>query len=100
MINKGFYINFLYSPKPQKILNNSNKYDIKRNQILSWMEFFTIKDLENVKEKLKEVYNARDAFLYVQSLMLKREREEGIKEGMEKVISENTSLNIEEIEKL
>ena len=29
-----------------------------------------------------EVYNARDAFLYGQSLMLKREREEGIKEGI------------------
>ncbi len=143
-------------PRFITILNNSNKDDIKRNQILSWIEFFTIKDLENVKEKLKEVnhimpkvidkyerfisnkeemevYNARDAFLYGQSLMLKREREEGIKEGMErgieqgmekgiehgkkeqqiiiakklkksgidiKIISENTDLSIEEIEKL
>ena len=68
-----------------------------------------------------EVYNARDAFLYGQKLMLKREREEGIKEGMEKgkkseqiaiakkfknsgidinIISENTGLSIEEINKL
>ncbi len=28
-----------------------------------------------------QVYNARDAFLYGQTLMLKREREEGIEEG-------------------
>ena len=28
------------------------------------------------------VYNAREAFLYGQEVMLKREREEGIKEGM------------------
>lgn len=31
-----------------------------------------------------EVYNARDAFLYGQTVMLKKEREEGIKEGIEK----------------
>ena len=33
-----------------------------------------------------EVYNARDAFLYGQTLMLKREREEGLQEGIEKGI--------------
>ena len=127
-------------PRFITILNNSNTDDIKRNQILSWIEFFTIKDLENVKEKLKEVnhimpkvidkyerfisseeemevYNARDAFLYGQSLMLKREREEGIKEGIKEnqiltaknmknknmdinLISELTGLSIQEIEKL
>ena len=132
-----------------KVLNNSNIDDIKRNKILSWIEFFTVKDLnKEVKEKLKEVndimpkvidkyerfisseeemeiYNARDAFLYGQTLMLKREREEGIKEGIEqgiekgeknkalsiakslkksgldiKFISNNTGLSIDEIEKL
>ena len=127
-----------------KILNNSNIDDIKKNKILSWIEFFTVKDLDKVKEKLKEVndimpkvidkyerfissekemevYNARDAFLYGQTLMLKREREEGIKEGIEKgiekekyslaknmkeknmdinLISELTKLSIEEIKKL
>ncbi|MEI0518088.1 ATPase, partial [Brachyspira murdochii] len=31
-----------------------------------------------------EVYNARDAFLYGQTLMLRREREEGLQEGMER----------------
>ena len=72
-----------------------------------------------------EVYNARDAFLYGQTLMLKREREEGIKEGIKEgiekgiekekyslaknmkeknmdinLISELTKLSIEEIKKL
>ena len=88
-----------------------------------------------------EVYNARDAFLYGQTIMLKREREEGLQEGMEigiekgiekglqegriagieegrreeqiaiarsfknagidiKIISENTGLSVEEINKL
>ena len=101
---------------------------------------FTVKDLDKVKEKLKElnnimpkvidkyerfisseeemeVYNARDAFLYGQTIMLKREREEGIKEGIEKekyslvrnmkkknmdinLISELTGLSIEEIKNL
>ena len=136
-------------PRFIKVLNNSNIDDIKRNKILSWIEFFTVKDLnKEVKEKLKEVndimpkvidkyerfisseeemeiYNARDAFLYGQTLMLKREREEGIKEGIEqgiekgeknkalsiakslkksgldiKFISNNTGLSIDEIEKL
>ena len=131
-------------PRFIKILNNANTDYIKKNKILSWIEFFTVKDLDKVKEKLKEinnimpkvidkyerfissekemeVYNARDAFLYGQSLMLKREREEGIEEGIErgkkeqqiyiarnlkksgidiKIISDNTGLSIEEVEKL
>ena len=139
-------------PRFKKILNSSNREDIKKNRILSWIEFFTAKDLDKVKDKLKEVnnimpkvinkyerfissedeiqvYNARDAFLYVQTLMLKREREEGIQEGRRegiqegiqegrreeqltiarslknagidiKIISENTGLSVEEIEKL
>ena len=127
-------------PRFIKILNNANTDDIKKNKILSWIEFFTVKDLDKVKEKLKElnnimskvidkyerfisseeemeVYNARDAFLYGQTIMLKREREEGIKEGIEKekyslvrnmkkknmdinLISELTGLSIEEIKNL
>ncbi|CRF34485.1 ATPase [Brachyspira suanatina] len=139
-------------PRFIKILNNSNINDIKKSKILSWIEFFTVKDLDKVKDKLKEannimskvidkyerfisseeemeVYNARDAFLYGQTIMLKKEREEGIKEGIEqgmekgiekgeknkalsiakslkksgldiKFISDNTGLSIEEIEKL
>ena len=131
-------------PRFMKILNNANTDYIKKNKILSWIEFFTVKDLDKVKDKLKEVndimpkvidkyerfisskeemevYNARDAFLYGQTIMLKRERDEGIKEGIEqgkkeqqisiakklkesgidiKIISENTDLSIEEIKKL
>ncbi|MEI0510312.1 Rpn family recombination-promoting nuclease/putative transposase, partial [Brachyspira intermedia] len=125
-------------PRFMKILNNANTDYIKKNKILSWIEFFTVKDLDKVKDKLKEVndimpkvidkyerfisskeemevYNARDAFLYGQTIMLKRERDEGIKEGIEqgkkeqqisiakklkesgidiKIISENTDLSI------
>ena len=35
-------------------------------------------------EKLMRAYDARDAFLLGQKMMLSREREEGIKEGIEK----------------
>ena len=66
-------------------------------------------------------YDARDAFLLGQKIMLNREREEGLKEGIEKgklaeqismaktmksknidinLISEITGLSIEEIKKL
>ena len=138
-------MHILEVPRFKNILYNSNIEDMKKKRILSWIEFFTAKDLDNnEKSKLKEVnkimkkvidryerfissedemevYNARDAFLYGQTVMLKREREEGIKEGMEKgkkseqiaiaknlkksgidinIISENTGLSIEEINKL
>ena len=42
-----------------------------------------------------EVYNARDAFLYGQTLMLKREREEGIQEGLERGIEKGIQEGIE-----
>ena len=76
-------------------------------------------------DKLMRAYAARDAFLVGQKMMLSREREEGIKEGIEKgklegikensytiaktmkkdgadinLISKYTGLSIEEIEKL
>ena len=72
-------------------------------------------------DKLMRAYDARDAFLLGQKIMLNREREEGLKEGIEKgklaeqismaktmksknmdinLISEITGLPIEEIEKL
>ncbi len=68
-------------------------------------------------EEEMEVYNARDVFLYGQTLMLKREREEGIKEGIKEnqiliaknmkndkvdvnTISKYTGLSIEEIKNL
>ena len=126
-------------PRFKKILYNTDIEEIKKKKILSWIEFFTAKDLDNIKNKLKEVnnimpkvinkyerfissedemevYNARDAFLYGQTLMLRREREEGLQEGREeqlaiarsfknagidiKIISENTGLSIEEVSKL
>ena len=89
----------------KKILETSTIEEIKKNKLLSWIEFFTSNDLNKIIDKLKEeniimskviekykiftsdeesmlVYNAREAFLYGQEVMLKREREEGIKEGM------------------
>ncbi|MEI0487889.1 Rpn family recombination-promoting nuclease/putative transposase [Brachyspira pulli] len=130
-------MHILEVPRFKNILSNSNIEDMKRKGILSWIEFFTAKDLDNnEKSKLKEVnkimkkvidryerfissedemevYNARDAFLYGQKLMLKREREEGRREeqiaiakkfknsGIDiNIISENTGLSIEEINKL
>ena len=106
-------------PRFKKVLYNTNIEDIKKKKILSWIEFFTAKDLDKVKEKLKEVnnimpkvikryerfissedemqvYNARDAFLYGQTLMLKREREEGIQEGIEKGMQEGIEKGIQE----
>ena len=68
-------------------------------------------------DKLMRAYDARDAFLLGQKMMLSREREEGIKEGIEKrnytiaksmkkdgadinLISKYTGLTIKEIKKL
>ena len=72
-------------------------------------------------DKLMRAYAARDAFLVGQKMMLSREREEGIKEGMKKgikdekysiaktlkqmnmdnaSISKATGLSIKEVEKL
>ena len=105
-------------PRFKKVLYNTNIEDIRKKKILSWIEFFTAKDLDKVKDKLKEVnnimpkvinkyerfissedemevYNARDAFLYGQTLMLKREREEGIQEGLERGIEKGIQEGIE-----
>ncbi|MDA0054716.1 ATPase [Brachyspira hyodysenteriae] len=104
-------MHILEFPRFKNILSNSNIEDMKKKRILSWIEFFTAKDLDKVKEELKEanyimskvinkyerfisnedemeIYNARDAFLYGQKVMLKREREEGIKEGIKKGMEE------------
>ena len=68
-------------------------------------------------DKLMRAYAARDAFLVGQKLMLSKEREEGIKEGIEKrnytiaksmkkenidieIIKRITGLTIDEIKKL
>lgn len=93
----------------KKILEASTIEEIKKNKLLSWIEFFTSNDLNKIIDKLKEeniimskviekykiftsdeesmqVYNAREAFLYGQEVMLKREREEGKKEGIKEGI--------------
>ena len=130
------------------ILENSTIEELKNNKLLTWMKFFTSNNLKDIEKELKEAnpimtkaieeykrftsdeklmraYAARDAFLVGQKLMLSREREEGIKEGIKKgklegeknksisiaknlkksgldikFISENTGLPIDEIEKL
>ena len=86
------------------ILENSTVEELKRNKLLTWMKFFTSKDLRLIENELKEAnpimtkaieeykrftsddklmraYAARDAFLVGQKMMLNREREEGIEEG-------------------
>ena len=86
------------------ILENSTIEELKKNKLLTWMKFFTSKNLELIEKELKEAnpimtkaieeykrftsddklmraYAARDAFLVGQKIMLSREREEGIKEG-------------------
>ena len=91
------------------ILEKSTVKELKKNKLLSWMKFFTSKNLDLIEKELKEAnpimtkaieeykrftsddklmraYYARDAFLVGQKLMLSREREEGIREGMEKGI--------------
>ena len=42
-----------------------------------------------------QVYNARDAFLYGQTIMLKREREEGLQEGRKEGLQEGMERGIE-----
>ena len=131
-----------------EIIKNSTKEELKNNRLLSWMKFFTSDNLELIEKELMEAnpimikvieeykrftsddklmiaYDARDAFLLGQKMMLSREREEGFEKGIEegrlegerdksiliaknlkkagldiKFISENTGLTIKEIEKL
>ena len=89
------------------ILEKSTIEELKKNKLLTWMKFFTSKNLDLVENELKEAnpimtkaieeykrftsddklmraYAARDAFLVGQKMMLSMERKEGIKEGIEK----------------
>ena len=123
-----------------EIIKNSTKEELKKNRLLSWMKFFTSDNLELIEEELKEenqimskvieeyrkftsddkmmrAYAARDAFILGQKMMLSREREDGIEEGIKKeknlmaksmksknmdikLISEITGLSVEEIDNL
>ncbi len=115
-----------------EIIEKSTIDELKKNKLLTWMKFFTSKNLKAIEkelmeanpimtkvieeykrftsdEKLMRAYDARDAFLLGQKMMLNREREEEKKyiaknlknAGLDiKFISENTGLSIEEVEKL
>ena len=115
-----------------EIIEKSTLNELKKNRLLTWMKFFTSKNLKSIEKELKEAnpimtkvieeykrftsddklmraYDARDAFLLGQKMMLNREREEEKKyiaknlknAGLDiKFISENTGLSIEEVEKL
>ncbi|TXJ51163.1 Rpn family recombination-promoting nuclease/putative transposase [Brachyspira aalborgi] len=94
-----------------EIIEKSTLDELKKNRLLTWMKFFTSKNLKAIEKELMEAnpimtkvieeykrftsddklmraYDARDAFLLGQKMMLNREREEGIKEGIEKGIEE------------
>ena len=90
-----------------EIIEKSTLNELKKNKLLTWMKFFTSKNLKSIEKELMEAnpimtkvieeykrftsddklmraYDARDAFLLGQKMMLSREREEGFEEGMEK----------------
>ena len=90
-----------------EIIEKSTLNELKKNRLLTWMKFFTSKNLKAIEKELMEAnpimtkvieeykrftsddklmraYDARDAFLLGQKMMLSREREEGFEEGMEK----------------
>ena len=87
------------------ILENSTIEELKKNKLLTWMKFFTSKNLKDIEKELKEAnpimtkaieeykrftsddklmraYASRDAFLVGQKMMLSRERKEGKLEGI------------------
>ena len=123
-----------------EIIEKSTLNELKKNKLLTWMKFFTSKNLELIEKELMEAnpimtkvieeykrftsddklmraYDARDAFLLGQKMMLSREREEGKAEGIKEnsytiaktmkkdgadinLISKYTGLTIKEIKKL
>ena len=123
-----------------EIIEKSTLDELKKNRLLTWMKFFTSKNLKAIEKELMEAnpimtkvieeykrftsddklmraYDARDAFLLGQKMMLSREREEGKAEGIKEnsytiaktmkkdgadinLISKYTGLTIKEIKKL
>ncbi|WP_300753003.1 Rpn family recombination-promoting nuclease/putative transposase [uncultured Brachyspira sp.] len=98
-------VHFIEIKRFADILKSINTYDYNKNKLLSWIDFFTTKDLEKdinkliggnkimskvidkykrfvADEKEMSAYNERDTFLYGQAVMLEYEREEGRKEGI------------------
>ena len=99
-------IHFIEIKRFAEILKNASIDNYNRNKLLSWIDFFTTKDLEKdinkliggntimskvidkykrfvADEKEMSAYNERDTFLYGQAAMLQYERAEGKKEGIE-----------------
>ena len=102
-----------------EIIEKSTLDELKKNKLLTWMKFFTSKNLKSIEKELKEAnpimtkvieeykrftsdeklmraYDARDAFLLGQKMMLNREREEGFEEGMERGIEKGIKKGIKE----
>ena len=101
-----FKIHFIEIKRFAEILKNTSIDEYNKNKLLSWIDFFTTKDLEKdinkliggniimpkvidkykrfvADEKEMSAYNERDTFLYGQAAMLQYERAEGKKEGIE-----------------
>ncbi|MEI0517824.1 Rpn family recombination-promoting nuclease/putative transposase [Brachyspira murdochii] len=99
-------IHFIEIKRFVEILKNASIDNYNENKLLSWIDFFTTKDLEKdinkliggntimskvidkykrfvADEKEMSAYNERDTFLYGQAAMLQYERAEGKKEGIE-----------------
>ena len=110
-----FQIHFIEIKRFEKILKNASTNDYNKNKLLSWIDFFTTKDLEKdinkliggndimpkvkrfvADEKEMSAYNERDTFLYGQAAMLQYEREAGKKEGMEIGFQQGIEKGIEQ----
>ena len=112
-------VHFIEIKRFVDILKSINTDDYNKNKLLSWIDFFTTKDLEKdinkliggnkimnkvidkykrfvADEKEMSAYNERDTFLYGQAVMLEYEREEGRKEGKLEGIKEGIEQGIKE----
>ena len=112
-------VHFIEIKRFVDILKSINTDDYNKNKLLSWIDFFTTKDLEKdinkliggnkimnkvidkykrfvADEKEMSAYNERDTFLYGQAVMLEYEREEGRKEGKLEGIKEGIEQGIEQ----
>ena len=113
-----FQIHFIEINRFAEILRNASSDEYNKNKLLSWIDFFTTKDLEKdinklvggndimpkvidkykrfvADEKEMSAYNERDTFLYGQAAMLQYEREEGKREGIEIGIQQGIKEGIE-----
>ena len=112
-------IHFIEIKRFAEILKNVSIGEYNKNKLLSWIDFFTTKDLEKsinkllggndimpkvidkykrfvADEKEMSAYNERDTFLYGQAAMLQYERSEGKKEGIEIGFQQGIEKGIEQ----